>query len=71
MSNDEARTYAVRRAQQQNPHLEIRTWDELMALSPAEVSMKTFNELLESGLVEHRLDQHKMQTPPEPKRKKR
>lgn len=52
--NEQAKAYAVRRAQRQNPHLEFETWEELMALPMNTVRLETFNELLESGLVEIR-----------------
>lgn len=47
-----ARAYAVKRANKQNPGLNVETWDELMALPMGSVSLDTFNELLESGLFD-------------------
>ncbi len=67
---DTARAYAVRRAQSQNPHLEFETWDELMAFSMSEVSIDTFNELAESGLIEIDPSLHRTQGAPEKKKKR-
>lgn len=51
MSDSVYQQYALRRVRKQNPHLNVRTWAEFMAVPMSTVSIETINELLDANMI--------------------